>query len=74
MCIGMTRFHLWKTRNSIKMDDEIITFIKCAMSLKHIILDHVNILLMSEITQKGIKELLPKVVDDIMEVFNINNM
>ena len=74
MCIGITRLHLWKTRNSIKKDDETISFIKCAMSLKHIILDHLNILLISETTQRSIKEHIPKLVDDITEVFSIGNM
>ena len=74
MCIGITRFHLWKTRNSIREDDETITYINCSMFLKHKIIDHVNILLSSETTDGGIKQLLPKVVDGITEVFAIDNM
>ena len=74
MCIGITRLHIWKTRNSIKKDDETISFIKCSLSLKHIILDHLNILQISETTQRSIKELIPKLVVDITEVFSIGNM
>ena len=74
MCIGITRFHLWKTRNSIKEDDETITFVNCSMFLKHKIIDHANILLNSETTSNGIKPILTKVVDDIAEVFSIDNM
>ena len=74
MCIGITRFHLWKTRNSIKEDGEIITFANCFIFLKHKIIDHVNILLFSETTSDGIKQLLPKVVENITEVFSIRNM
>ena len=74
MCIGITRFHLWKTRNSIKEDDETITFVNCSMFLKHKIIDHANILLNSETTSNGIKQILTKVVNDIAEVFSIDNM
>ena len=74
MCIGITRLHLWKTRNSIREENEAITLVNCAMFLKHKITDHANILILSETTSNGIKQLLHKVVDDITQVFSIDNM
>ena len=74
MCIGITRFHLWKTRNAIKEDDEKITFIDCSCHLKHKIIDHANILLKSESTFCNVKQLLPKLIEDIEEVFSVHNM
>ena len=74
MCISVTRFHIWKTRNSIKKDDEVITFKNCAMFLKYKILDHANILLKSTMTSEGIKALLPKLIDDITDIFSVSNM
>ena len=74
MCIGITRLHLWKTRLSIREDNETISFTSCSMYLKYKILDHISILLSSEATGNGIKQLLPKVEAVITEVFSIDNM
>ena len=74
MCIGITRLHLWKTRLSIREDNETISFISCSMYLKYKLLDHINILLISEATDNGIKQLLTKVVAGITQAFSIDNM
>ena len=74
MCISITRFHIWTTRNSIKKEDEVITFTNCAMFLKYKILAHANILLESTTTSDGIRALLPKLIYDITETFSVNNM
>ena len=44
------------------------------MYLKYKLLDHINILLMSEATENGIKQLLPKVVSGITQAFSVDNM
>ena len=69
MCIGITRYHLWLTRNSIRFDDENITFIQCHQILKYKLIDHLIILIKSEKTKNDIKQLLQKVIDDIKETF-----
>ena len=69
MCIGVTRYHLWITRNSIRYDEENITFIQCCQILKYKLIDHSNILIKSEKTNSGIRQLLEKVVQDIKETF-----
>ena len=69
MCIGITRYHLWLTRNTIINDKGNVTFIQCHQILKYRLTDHMNILIISEKTQNDIKELLHKVVDDIKSTF-----
>ena len=56
--LGVTRYHFWLTRNSIKLDKINIPFETCYTKLKHVINNHITLLLSSRTTKPGIKILL----------------
>ena len=58
MCIGMTRYHLWISRNKIKHDEEQSSYAHCLATLKGYLHSHIKILLLSEMTELEIKSQL----------------
>ena len=58
MCIGMTRYHLWISRNKIKHDEEQSSYAHCLATLKGYLLSHIKILLLSDKTEVNIKSQL----------------
>ena len=67
--LGLTRYHLWLTRNSIKYDSILIPFETCYLKLKHVITNHIALLLSSKFTKIGIKTLLPRLKTSIESIF-----
>ena len=45
MVISITRFHIWKVRNSIKLDDKVIDLSGSCKILKATFINHIEILL-----------------------------
>ena len=69
MFIGITRYHLWKTRNTIRYDNKVVSFVQCYLSLKYAIDSHIKILLASKTTDINIKQQLKITYNHIVDTF-----
>ena len=61
MILGMSKYSIWLSRNLIKHENKIIGFQECLLRLKHYIMTHAKVLILSNKTENSIKEILVKV-------------
>ena len=73
MIIGMTKHSIWLSRNLIKKENKVIRFQEFYLRIKHYILSHVQLLLLSSQTENNIKTLLAEVKLSLNDIF-INNL